>query len=273
VKPHAEKDEELMSRRRLEELKIELVNLKQRFSDEHPDVRKTKTEIREMEAKMEAITAAKGGSRDTPDNPAFINLAAQLASTQAELQSVQRQIKKLSADAEEFRRRIAATPKIEEEYGALTVARVSTQSKLNDLLRKLMEAQVASGMEKEQKGERFTLIDPPRLPEKPFMPNRLAILLIGVVVGVGTGVGCAVLREFSDDAVRSAVRLETETRLPVLTVVPIQPTPGELRQRKTRRIAWAAGTAGALAIGVLAFHFAVMDLDILWIKLMRKLGI
>jgi polysaccharide chain length determinant protein (PEP-CTERM system associated) len=272
VKPRVEKEEELLSRRRLEELKIQLVNLKQRFSDEHPDVRKTRTEIGEMEAKVETF-AGGGGSRDTPDNPAFINLAAQLASTQAELQSVQRQVKKLSADAEEFRRRIAATPKIEEEYGALTVARTSTQSKLNDLLRKFMEAQVASGMEKEQKGERFTLIDPPRLPEKPFKPNRLAILLIGVVLGIGAGVGCAALREFSDDAVRSAVRLETETHLPVLTVVPIQPTPGELRQRKTRRIAWAAGTAGALAIGVLAFHFAVMDLDILWIKLMRKLGI
>jgi polysaccharide chain length determinant protein (PEP-CTERM system associated) len=273
VKPHLEKEEDLLSRRRLEELKIQLVNLKQRFSDEHPDVRKTRTEIDEMEAKVAASTSNGEAGKAGSDNPAFINLAAQLASTQAELQSVQRQIKKLGADAEEFRRRIAATPKIEEEYGALAVARTSTQSKLNDLLRKFMEAQVASGMEKEQKGERFTLIDPPRLPEKPFKPNRLAILLIGVVLGVGAGVGCAALREFSDDAVRSAGRLEIETRLPVLTVVPIQPTPGELRQRKTRRIAWAAGSAGALAIGVLAFHFAVMDLDILWIKLMRKLGI
>jgi capsular polysaccharide biosynthesis protein len=273
VKPHEEKEEDLMSRRRLEELKIQLVNLRQRFSDEHPDVRKTKTEIGEMEAKVADSAGPAGKPKTAPDNPAYINLTAQLASTRVELQSVQRQIDKLHADAAEYRQRIAATPKTEEEYGVLQVARTSTQAKLNDLIRKLMEAQVASGLEKEQKGERFTLIDPPRLPEKPFKPNRLAIGLIGVVLGIGAGVGCAALREFSDDAVRSADRLEAETQLPVLAALPILPTPAEIRWRQTRRIAWAAGTVGALAAGVLVVHFAVMDLDILWIKLMRKLGI
>jgi polysaccharide chain length determinant protein (PEP-CTERM system associated) len=271
VKPNIEKEEELINRKRLEELRIQLVNLKQRFSDEHPDVRKTRTEIAEMEAKVEAFAEPSGGAKKAPDNPAHISLASQLASTKIELQSVQRQIDKLNAEADDYRRRITATPKIEEEYGALLVARTSTQGKLNDLMRKLMEAQVASGLEKEQKGERFTLIDPPRLPEKPFKPNRLAILLIGLVLGIGAGVGMAVLREFSDDAVRSADRLETETRLPVLTAIPVLPTPAEIRKRNVRRFTWVAGAVGAIALGALVFHYAVMDLDILWFKLARKL--
>jgi polysaccharide chain length determinant protein (PEP-CTERM system associated) len=273
VKSHVEKEEELVNRKRLEELKLQLVNLKQRFSDEHPDVRKTRTEIAEMETKVGAFGEPGAKGKGAPDNPAYINLAAQLSSIRVELQSVQRQIDKLNADAEEYRRRIGGTPKIEEAYGTLLVARTSTQAKLNDLMRKLMEAQVASGMEKEQKGERFTLIDPPRLPEKPFKPNRLAILLIGVVLGIGAGVGCAVLREFSDDAVRSGDRLEAETRLPVLSAIPILPTREETRKRNLRRLSWAAGAVGALAAGVLVFHYAVMDLDIVWIKLMRKMGL
>ena len=57
--------------------------------------------------------------------------------------------------------------------------RRNTQAKLDDLMRKSMEARVAYGLEQEQKGERFTLIDPARLPEKPHKPNRLAIVLIG----------------------------------------------------------------------------------------------
>jgi polysaccharide biosynthesis transport protein len=39
-------------KRRLEELKIELVNLKTRFSDEHPDVIKTRREIADMEKQI-----------------------------------------------------------------------------------------------------------------------------------------------------------------------------------------------------------------------------
>jgi uncharacterized protein involved in exopolysaccharide biosynthesis len=271
VKPHIDKEDELINRKRLEEIRIQLVNLKQRFSDEHPDVRKTRTEIAEMEAKVETLIEPSSKAKNAPDNPAYINLSAQLAGIRVELQSVKGQIEKLNADAEMYRQRIASTPRIEEEYGVLLVARGNTQAKLNDLVRKLMEAQVASGLEKEQKGERFTMIDPPRLPEKPFEPNRLAILLIGVVAGIGAGVASAALREFCDDAVRSADRLQTETHLPVLSTMPVLPTPVEIRKRNSHRLAWVIGAMGVLVVGSVAFHFVVMDLDLVWIKLIRKL--
>jgi ferric-dicitrate binding protein FerR (iron transport regulator) len=86
-------------------------------------------------------------------------------------------------------------------------------------------------------------------------------------------VGCAALREFSDDAVRSAERLETATSLPVLTAIAVVPTAAEIRRRRVRRLAWAAGAAGGLAAAVLTLHFAVMDLEVVWIKVARKLGI
>jgi len=272
LKPYTENEEETVSRRRLADLRIQLVNLKQRYSDEHPDVRKTRTEIAEMEAKVGSLAGPEERPKEGPDNPAYINLSAQLSSTRVEIQLIQRQIAKLEADADEYRRRITGTPKIEEEYGALTVARVNTQAKLNDLMRKLMEAQVASGLEKEQKGERFTLIDPPRLPEKPFKPNRLAILLIGVVLGIGAGVGLAALREFSDDAVRGAERLEAETALPVITVIPAAAGAAVRRKRRKHRLIAASGAAAALAGGIVLFHYAVMDLDIFWIRLLRWLN-
>jgi hypothetical protein len=223
-----------------------------------------------MEARLLEIDAAKGKS-GPPDNPAFITLSAQLASTRVDIQSLQRQIAKLNAEADEYRRRIAATPKVEEEYGALIVARTSTQAKLNDLMRKLQEAQVAHGLEKEQKGERFTLIDPPRLPEKPYKPNRLAIMLIGIVLGVGAGVGFAALREFSDDAVHSGAQLEAATQFQVLAGIPVIVTARDIRRKRVRRWSYALGTLGVIAVAILVFDNFVMDLDVFWAKLVRKM--
>ena len=241
VKPHIDKEEELVSRRRLEELKVQLITLTQRFSEEYPDVKKTRAEIAELEAKLGTINASRGKTADPPDNPAYITLSAQLSSTRADLLSTQRQIEKLNAEAAEYRRRIGATPKVEEEYNAILSARNTTQVKYSDLMRKLMEAQVAHGLEKEQKGERFTLIEPPRLPEKPFKPNRLAIMLIGVVLGIGAGVGVAALREFSDDAVRGTDKLEAETKFPVLAGIPTILSPGDVTRLRRKRIAMAVG--------------------------------
>ena len=270
VKPHIDKEEELVSRRRLEELKVQLVAMTQRFSEEYPDVKKARAEIAELEAKLGTINASRGKTAGPPDNPAYITLSAQLSSTRADLLSTQRQIEKLNAEAAEYRRRIGATPKVEEEYNAILSARNTTQVKYSDLMRKLMEAQVAHGLEKEQKGERFTLIEPPRLPEKPFKPNRLAIMLIGVVLGIGAGVGVAALREFSDDAVRGTDKLEAETKFPVLAGIPAILSPADVARLRRKRIDMAAGAIAAIVAGVLIFHFLVMDLDVLWARIMRK---
>jgi polysaccharide chain length determinant protein (PEP-CTERM system associated) len=271
VKPHVEKDEELASRKRFEELKIQLVALTKRFSDEHPDVKKTRAEMAELEATLDGINASRGKAAGPPDNPAYITLSAQLSATRADLQSAQRQLERLNAEAAEYRRRIAATPGVEEEYNALVSARNSTQAKVSDLMRKLMEAQVAHGLEKEQKGERFNLIEPPRLPEKPYKPNRLAIMLIGVVLGIGAGVGCAALREFSDDAVRGPEKLESETRFPVLAGIPRIMSPADTLRQRRRRSAMAAGAVGAAFAAIALFHFLVMDLDVLWAKIARRM--
>lgn len=270
IKPRLDKEEDF-TRQRLEQLKIELVAMQQRFSEEHPDVKKARTEIAQLEKKVDALGTGGGKGAGAPDNPAYVTLASQLASTRAEMSALQRQIEKLNAEAATFRARLAATPKVEEEYGALVATRAGTQAKVSDLMRKLMEARVAQGLEKEQKGERFTLVEPPRLPEKPFKPNRLAILLIGAVLGIGAGVGFAALREFSDNTVRDGERLSAETGHPVLAGIPVIVTAEDAARNRRRRVLLAAGTVCATAAGIAAFHFLVMDLDVLWARLARKL--
>jgi polysaccharide chain length determinant protein (PEP-CTERM system associated) len=265
LKPHADQEEEVATRRRLEDLKVQLVALSQRLSEEHPDVRKTRWEIAELEKKLDtALRKTRTGG--PPDNPAYVTLAANLAGARSEIQSMQRQIEQQTAEAGEIRRRIASTPKVEEEYGAIVAIRNNTQTKINELMRKLMDSKMARGLEREQKGDRFILLDPPRVPKVPFKPNRPAIVLISLVVGLGAGVGWAALREFTDDAVHGADRLEEETKLPVLVGIPVIVTAEDIVQNSRRRWAWAAGAAGVAVAAVAVFHFVFMDLTDVWAK-------
>jgi uncharacterized protein involved in exopolysaccharide biosynthesis len=273
IEPYLETEEDIISQRRLEELKVELVHLTKRFSEEYPDVRKTRAEIKDLEKQLAKTRAVRKANRKPPDNPAYINLKTQLANARAEIKLLQLQIKELELSASEFRRRIAATPDVEEAYNALIAERNNTQAKFDDLMRKHMEAGVAQGLEKEQKGERFTLIDPARLPQKPLKPNRLAILLIGLVLGVGAGIGLAALREFSDDAVRNPDQLEFATKFPVLAGIPPIITKKDIIRKRWQRVALVTGTIGVIVAGIVVFHFMVMDLNVFWAKLMRRLPI
>ncbi len=58
-----------------------------------------------------------------------------------------------------------------------------------NLLMKSQEAQVAANVERRQIGEQFKVIDPARVPERPYHPDRFRLN------GIGASRGC-----FSDSA-------------------------------------------------------------------------
>ncbi|MBW2605934.1 MAG: chain-length determining protein [Deltaproteobacteria bacterium] len=259
---------------RLEELKMQLVRLQSRFSDQYPDVVTTKTEIAKFEKQLKDSADTSDELRhsdNTPDNPAYITLTSQLSGIQTDIVSVKRQIKEAYKMAAIYRQRIENTPKVEETYNAILTQRNNTQAKHDDLMRKHMEAKVAQGLEREQKGEHFTLIEPPRFPGKPFKPNRLKILLIGFVMAIGSGVGWTFLREMNDHSIRDSESLVLATSFPVLASIPEIVTEEDIRRQKKKQILIVIALVLGMVAGVTAFHYLVMDLNVFWAKLMRKI--
>jgi polysaccharide chain length determinant protein (PEP-CTERM system associated) len=256
---------------RLKELRVKLGSLKTRYSDLYPDVIKTKAEIADLEKKLRIPSTEQIG--DKPDNPAYINLASQLSSIQSEIESVRKQVTAFQKKKDEYRRRMEVAPGVEEGYRVLVGERNNLQLKYDDLMKKHMETKVATGMEKGQLGERFTLIDPARMPERPVRPNIPAILLIGLFLGMGSGVGTASLREYSDQSVRSGEALTKATGFPVLASIPEFLNQEDLTRIEKKRVTWIVSTSVLIVVGIVVFHFFIMDLDVLWAKLARRLAI
>lgn len=266
VRPNEEIPEEGM----LKKLEMQLANLKSQFSDQYPDVIKAKKEIEKVRAVVEEKRVESEGK---PDNPVYISLSSQLAGTRLDITSSRQQIAQLKRQLESYREKTAATPQIEETYNRMLADINNLKFKYNELQQKAMEASLSLSLQTEQKGERFTLIEPARLPEKPYKPNRLAIVLIGIVLGIGSGVGLAALVEFADTSFRDAETLERITGFPVLVEIPMIVT---LRDRLRRTIRVGVTVTLFLLLvagGLTAFHFYVMDLNVLTAKIMNRLAI
>jgi polysaccharide chain length determinant protein (PEP-CTERM system associated) len=254
----------------LRQLRVILVDLKSKFSDEYPDVIKTKAQIRELEQQLKASNRDISGSN--PDNPAYIAVSSQLAGIRSEVESIKRQMAEMVIKRDSYQSRIYSTPKVEEAYKFLVIERNNLQQKYDDMSRKAMEAKVAHGMEKEQLGERFMLVDPARLPEKPSSPNVPAILLIGLILGIGSGVGLAAIKESGDDSVHTAEALSRITGHPVLVTIPeIISDLGIMKKKRTLRLTVLAIVIVAVVL-ICFIHFFIMDLDVIWAKLGRKLA-
>jgi len=253
---------------RLAELRVRLGELKTRFTDEHPDVIKTKSELADLLKQLR--TSGRNSADNKPDNVAYITLSSQLASAQSEIDTVKRQIAGFIKKRDEYRGKVASTPGVEEGYRSLLDDRNHYLLKSDDITKKFLEAKTSHGLEKEQKGERFSLIDAARLPEKPFSPNIPAILILGLVLGIGSGAGIAAIREQNDHTARTPEQLCLAVSFPVLASIPEILTWQDLKRRRVRRRNTAIGLLVVLVLVPVAFQFLVMDLDVFWARLLRR---
>lgn len=250
----------------------QLDEARQKYSAEHPDVKRLEREVRGLRAELDK-TPTTTSNEPSPDNPAFVQLKAQRENVDAELRALEIKRTELKARLGDYESRVTQSPQVEREFRELTRDYENAWAKYKELKAKQMEAQLAQVMELERKGERFTLIEPPELPEKPLKPNRTAILLLGVVFSFAGGIGTVAVSESSDGTVRGARGVLALTEMPPLASIPVIETAQDRRRRNWRRAAIAAGLVIAASSAAAALHFFVMPLDIFWYAALRKLNL
>lgn len=262
---------------RLQSLRAELAVKGEKYGDDHPDMRRLTKEAVALEEEIDASREVDAAERDVrsqaaPDNPVYVELQARLAANQADLQSLRDQRRATKARVADYESRLTAAPQVERQYSALAREYEIAQAEYREVQAKRQEAVLARSLEEDQKGERFNLIEPPIVPEQPDSPNRLAIVLLGLVVSVAGGVGAGALAETLDERVYGRNGLARITGFPPLAVIPVLEN-AALRSQKRRRIFIYAG---ALVIGVmllaLAIHIFVSPLDVLFYRTLRVIG-
>ncbi len=258
---------------RLDDLNSELASLRKKYSDDYPDVISLKRSIADTEAKLESTRKrmrGPGGFREAANNPAYVEVRVKLEAAQMELESLQQTRKQLDEELRTYEKRIAAAPKIEQEYRALTRDYENAMAKYQEVREKSLQAELAQSLEQERKGERFSLLEPPLVPEKPFKPNRIAILVLGFVLAGASGIGNLALREGLDKDLYGSRAIQSATRIPVLAAVPYIETADDRRARRTRIRTLIAVSVGAAILMLVIVHLAVAPLDVLWFMIMRR---
>jgi hypothetical protein len=121
------------------------------------------------------------------------------------------------------------------------------------------DSKLAANLERRQIGEQFKILDPARVPEKPFSPDRTRMNLLGALFGLGVGFALAALLEFNDTTLKTDEDIVQALALPVLAMVPLMVTPADVRTSKRWRVILAT-SSGALVIALLSVGVIVWTL-------------
>jgi len=267
-------------KRQLQSAQAALAEAAGRYGPEHPDRVRLQRQVESLQARLSAPESQAGptntdASRLKPidaDNPAYVQIQAQLASTLNDIAATDDQLTKLRAHLAEYQKNLSMGPQVEQEYRELTRDYDNTRMKYAELRSKMVEASTAQSLEEDRKGERFTLIDPPLPPEEPASPNRKLVFAGGLFLSLALAAGVLWLLEQMDTSVRGRFDLMELTGVPPLALVPHIQTDSEDRSHR-RRMRLAFGSAVAsLFIAVAMTHFLYKPLDVLWFTFARRIG-
>jgi polysaccharide chain length determinant protein (PEP-CTERM system associated) len=233
-----------------------LLAVEMKLKPEHPDVRRLRRAVQELEQRV-AAQKLEGTLSSRPTNTVVMDYAKRkrLLDAKAELDNLDREIRAKMAEEERLRSvvgmyqaRIEATPVRETELASLMRDYETLQAQYRGLLQKKEESEISANLEKRQIGEQFKILDPARLPEKPISPNRPILYLIAILGALAIGIGFATAAEYLDRTLRSEADVRAALNLMVLATVPNMRDGAAVARRLRRRLVFSAAGTAVIAV-------------------------
>lgn len=210
----------------LSQLQAQLLQLQARYTDDYPDVIKTKADIAKVQSRLDevnkqAANASAASEKANANEPAEIRqLRLQIHQYQSVIEQSTADQKKLQAAINVYQSRTAMSPTIEEQYKELTRDYDSAQAFYRDLLAKKSSADLGGNMESQQQGEQMTILQTAGKPDSPSFPFRPLFAAAGMGAGIGLGFLIAIWLEFTDKSIRTEKEAAAVLDLPLLISVP-----------------------------------------------------
>jgi polysaccharide chain length determinant protein (PEP-CTERM system associated) len=206
-----------------------------------------------LEAEKKRATATATTPTETP-RPAAASRST-IEGLQAQLKSLRAEEPQLKAQLDAMLQRFDSSPGVQQDFLTLQTDYRSAKERFDVAQRRFDEAKISEGVEATGQAERFRMLEAAIPPEGPSAPNRLRLLLMGVLLALALGGAAVVAAEQLDTSFHTIDDLREFTAVPVLATIPqigSNPRRGYLRL--------ALGTASAVAaivlIGSLSAYYA-----------------
>jgi uncharacterized protein involved in exopolysaccharide biosynthesis len=213
--------------KQLSDLQSQLLSLQARYTEDHPDMIKTKADISEVKKKLAEINKASSDAADTSADKASATEPPEIRQLRMQVHQYGALITAATADQKRLQREIAAyqgkvslSPAVEEQYKGLTRDYDNAQKSYSDLLAKKSTADLTVKMTNQSEGERMFVLNPADVPDSPSFPNRLLFAAGGLAAGLALGGGIAMWLELRDNSIRTEADAEAALQLPMLVSVP-----------------------------------------------------
>ena len=205
-------------------LQTKLSELRSTYTDDYPDVGKTKIQIETLKKKIIESDQSKVGPASSGNGSIepiqFTQLRSQIRVDEQTIAQKTKEQDNIQQQIKSYQERVQSSPAVAQEFKELTRDHQTALDLYNELLKKRADSVMASDLEARQEGEQFEVLAAANLPNMASSPNRQMFGLAGFGGGLALGVGLTLLLEIRDTSVRTERDVELLVQFPVLAVVP-----------------------------------------------------
>jgi succinoglycan biosynthesis transport protein ExoP len=176
----------LTKRGRLElekqQVETEVQQLRAGHSDRYPDIVRLKRRLEDITGTLNSLPpdVSAGGSTTAEVSAASVRLEL----LDKELKRVKGEQARIQSQIASYQAKVDAAPLREQQLVELTRNYDVSKQHYQTLLDKSFNIEMAASLEQKQKGERFTVLDPARVPERPVKPRRKLLLAFAALLAL-----------------------------------------------------------------------------------------
>jgi polysaccharide chain length determinant protein (PEP-CTERM system associated) len=196
----------------------ELAEARMTYTDKHPEVLRLQDELKSARADVAAER-----QRPTSDriaqlqlDPAYRQLAADREMTRLRVRDLERTETDLRRQIATYQARVESAPVVEQKLVSIQRDYDLERQQYADLATKLHTAAIAESVERNKRGEKFTVLETAAFPTTPIKPVGWRVMLISIAAGLAIGAAATIGREYFDRSVHDVHDIKGEFDVPVL---------------------------------------------------------
>jgi polysaccharide biosynthesis transport protein len=256
----------------LQRARADVLRLSAIYTENHPDVKAAKRKVEGLEQATAAESSGAKRSAGGSGNIVLARMDRRIVALRDRLKVIDSQRSNLRGRLGQMDVALVNSPQVERGLAALTRDYQNAQKKYEEIVSKKMTAQVAENLEEDQKAERFAVLEPPTLPDRPVKPDRRKLLAFSLILAMVTPVGLVSMMETLHGTVRGVGQITAILGQKPLVTIPLIPVAAEMASRRRSYLFMVLGAVLVIGLILVAVHFLVLPLDMILMKALIRLG-
>jgi polysaccharide chain length determinant protein (PEP-CTERM system associated) len=228
-----------------------LMDLSLEFTDNHPDVIRTKAMLEELRARRQVRAPGEGAAFGGQVDPVIQQIQIQLSAADVDVASLRAELRVKEAAVQELRKMVDVIPQVEADLNRLNRDYGVVKTRYEQMLGRLESLKTTERIRESAENVRFRVIDPPFAASLPIGPNRtifiIGALLASLVLGCALAFGLNLSRP-----VFGSVREVAALKLPILGQVGLELDAREASRQRMMKLTFAAMATGLVVVTTVA---------------------